>query len=836
MKSITDVVTQTENQSVAAARVGASRRVKEAEKEAREKVAAWKRSDAMISSARRAGTRDAERHFKSEAASATKAAQEKIAAYKKADAEVEKARRAGAREAAKWAKEQAKAEAQGAAAGARSKLSLAKQVALEENKIRLEMLRGTNKSPVAAFGHQAQLAVLRGAKTPEQQRAALNHVAELRARAQGAGASARDERRRQEEQTREFEQGEKRRLAIRERSASMAGRLAAKQAREEAAARKQADAELQAKRDRFARVAVGVGSRAVQGATSIVGAVGRGVLNVGGGFSIEDSVQREVAFRGRASQIAATTNSGVTQDALMSNARSVALANGLDPEEVLKGYEAVKKLDDRSLPKALQAMPHMAKIAAATGTDLGDLGELAANITASNENISVPELNRQLRIFTRQGIEGGVEVSDFAKYGARITAGATLFGGDREANEATLGAAAQLARQRGGAASAAEATLAAQRFGTDLQKKAGHLKQLGINVEDGSGTMRNVEDVLVDMVKKESSVTGISEFKIGERGNRVLTGVADMYRQAGGGEKGEAAVRKYFANMRKEISEQEVEARAKKRNAEVDKQLNIAMTKLRTEVGQKLVPELIKFVPVLTQAIPVFSKLLEGLVRLSDFAAKNPLAGLGIVLGAAIGKEVAAAGLKAVLEKGLSTSLGAAGGLSVASAAIAITAATLAVQQMAAEEDNRQKGGAEAKIGAANAFSLLRHGAPTKENLDTAQQAAAGLKQSIADKEANKGGSKLWFATAMLGAAVADTATLGFAGAGKKVAQARNESVATDELAIKQQKEQLKQLTDAMGVFEKAVRSAADTAKSGGTANPGAPNRSGSPIGRRPGG
>jgi hypothetical protein len=169
--------------------------------------------------------------------------------------------------------------------------------------------------------------------------------------------------------------------------------------------------------------------------------------------------------------------------------------------------------------------------------------------------------------------------------------------------------------------------------------------------------MRSAEDVIVDMLKKQSTVTGISEFKIGERGNRVLTGFADIFRDAGGGEAGEKAVRDTFAKGRKDISEAEVDKRFKERMAAEDKQLAVAMQELRSTVGVQLVPKLREAVPVFSQMIPIVSKPLDRLIKLGDFAAKNPIAGLGTLIMGYFVKELAAAQVAKTIQSMLAGSM-----------------------------------------------------------------------------------------------------------------------------------------------------------------------------------
>lgn len=826
MKSIQDAALGLEQKSSTAARAGADQRTREREKEAKQATRAINEQARAAQAAERAGAVNAAKELRARLSNqirhlqALKAQEDAHHNYQrklkeqwvrdsfKAQKQVEKERKSSEQRAIKDAQ-------------ARQDFSvqMAKKLAIAESRARLDALKGGHRDP--STSPQKRLGMILDAKfkTPEEKAKAVEQDQHLRdlgkirnKRIQEADALARAEGKAEKDQaaktTKDLEKEAQKRLAIRERSAAMAGQFAKQEANRERLEREKA----QRKAEAFGRVAGGIGSRTIQGATSIAGGVLRGIANVGGGFSVEDSVQRELQAQGLAASIASSTNTGISQGELLSKARGVAIEQGIDSADVLRGYEQVKKLNDDALPQALRIMPQLAKIANVTGTDMGDMGMLAANITASHaqetyvdaqgrkqKGISDEGLLRQLRVFSRQGIEGGVEISDFAKYGARITAGSGLFSGSRTAAEANLGMAAQVARQFGSAASPAEATMAAQRMATDMQKKAGHLKDLGVDVvdhNDPKGGFRSMEDIMVDLLKNKNKITELPEFKIGERGNRVLTGFADIYNSAGGGAAGEAAVRAQFAKGRKEIEAQEIEARNKKRNEAVDKQLNIAMTKLRIEVGTKLVPALIPFVGHLTDALPTLSRLLDVLSKVADFALKDPLAGLGLALTAALTKEIAAAGLKMGLERALASSLGAGAGLSVASAAIAITAATLAVQQMSEAENKRQAENVAGVTGLANAQVLLRPGA-TPEDIAKARAARDAAQTQLTEQEKSKGGSGLYYGAALVGAGARDlfntmTSTNLQGGTTnsniKDVQAARAQQMAVDEKAIADQK------------------------------------------------
>lgn len=404
--------------------------------------------------------------------------------------------------------------------------------------------------------------------------------------------------------------------ADRKREASEAKRLADEQKRDEEKRAREMQ-RINRSRGRMVEAVVGAGARGVisglQRSASISTNLAGTAMQLGGGFSISDAVMREQNMRKEAAILSASTVlSGAgpgsehgrtfTTDEVLSKAKAVGIAQNIDPSEVLRGFDEIKKLSG-NLEKAVQVMPSVAKLATATGSDLSTTSKLAGNIIAANPNISAEDLDRQLRIFTKQGTVGGVEIEDFARYGNRITAGASVYGGDKETNEATLGALAQIARQYGSASGPAEAALGAQRFGTDVIKHADDLKAQGIEVSDGKGTIRDAQSIILEMLRKsEGDVLKLAGMGLGERGVRPLEGAAAIYRNAGGGEAGIKAVQAEFAKYTKGVSKKEIEEANKRVLAE--QKVEQQMQELRIAMGEQLLPTFKDMIPALKDLLP----------------------------------------------------------------------------------------------------------------------------------------------------------------------------------------------------------------------------------------
>jgi hypothetical protein len=637
----------------------------------------------------------------------------------------------------------------------------------------------------------------------------------------------RNERAAAQRRVRDFERSEKDKLRAAKRAADQASK---------------AD---QGTREQRARIFTGTHSyttdgvfgRGVKMAGGIMAGAVKGVMDVGGGFGVADSVQQEVALQGKASMLAASAPGSYNAGEIRKRAQGVASAQGMDPSEVLDAYDAIKKMTGQ-LDVAMDVAPDLAKISTAMGANFGEIGSLAGNLLAASPKMSKDDLTAQVRLLAAQGMVGGVEIGDFAKYGGRLTAGATLFGGDASRNQAMLGGMSQIARQYGGAASAAEATLASQRFATDVAKKSGHLEGMGIKVSDGKGKLRSAEDIAMDMLDKTGGdVTKLSALQLGERGNRVMTGLAELYREGGGGESGKNRVKAELSKYTNaSLSEDEVELRNKKRQAAIDIQLNKAMLQLRTTVGTQLVPQMSKFInDVLVPNIPNVQRLFQGLSGLADIALQNPLKGAAMLIAGGIAVEIGKVGLQEMVRKTLETQLGGKAGLVIASATFAIAAATLVVDHLSQEADKRNSASYGVTAAGVNAM-----GEPmTEAGLREKKLAAAKIQERIADLQDNAGGSKAYYGIARVGAGLLDkfaanpADALSGKGKSQEVVDARNSQIAADNAEVARQKQQLEQLTLSIQQTEEALRKFSQTANNSkmGPADPNHPTQSGLPVG-----
>jgi hypothetical protein len=531
---------------------------------------------------------------------------------------------------------------------------------------------------------------------------------------------------------RKIEQEEKRAQRRRESAERYVAKIkdrhfAAEQRREERDGRTE-------KRERVGR------SKAIIGGAgkNIVG-VGKGALGIAGSVARGAGVQTDlgayvgkaVELETRASELSAAAydekrDKGKRLDPkeLVTLGRQVGQEAAFDPSQVLEGLQAfVGKTGDLQTGKA--ALPGLAKLARATGTSLEDmvgaagesakaLGEVGPGKDFETAEAKGKALVNVLRLIAGQGKVGAVELKDLAKYGGRLAAASQAFGGDASKNLGDMGALAQLAVSRGGAASAAEAATSVAGFANTLKTpaRAKEFAAHGVDIEDKEkGGFRSVRDILKDASAKAVEKAGDKgsstlEFKkmfANIMGARAADPAMQAYSKAfrenlavtksktKADEAGRAAVDEMFDAFGKAISANEEKDsfdRSMQTGAAKVQLFNNRLGEIGARVAEKILPELERFAPTIV-------KLAESMAKLVSVAVDNPgaaiaLAITGSIAKAAIGNAVSGAVTKMI--EGAATKMG---GVGLASAAITIAAATLIISKIAEEKEKGAAGAAE---------------------------------------------------------------------------------------------------------------------------------------------
>lgn len=393
-----------------------------------------------------------------------------------------------------------------------------------------------------------------------------------------------------------------------------------------------------------------------------VSAVGRGALTtvgIGGGIVFGTAVNREIKERAQASELANQVGRPGIKRQLLTEARQ---HKGFTGEEVLAGTNAFVERTG-NLDAAREAMLELTQLSLATGANLEDLGASAgAAFVPIADAIKDPvEQMRQLREVMRgmaaQGGEGAIEMRNFAReLGSMAAAGRKFEGGPGDTIR-SMGALAQLSVQRGGAASAAEATTAVVRFASDITKHADRFDKAGIGVfaDKGKTQLRSPEEILADVAAKTGGdLTKLQALGFGAESANAVAGLMPVFNEAEAKQKGSgraAMLAEFNRFMKASLTDQQIKERASSRLSDEDMQLKEAFKELNIVVGKELVPALIRFVPEFAKMIPLIGRATHELGRFVGWLAENPLKGIGLVIAGAVAKDIAAAKIGDVIAR-----------------------------------------------------------------------------------------------------------------------------------------------------------------------------------------
>lgn len=311
----------------------------------------------------------------------------------------------------------------------------------------------------------------------------------------------------------------------------------------------------------------------------VAGRVGRAALGIAGDiaqgagvdFSLGGHVARNADLEERAMQL---VNSGYMPGAAGANgrrqsagniagdARSVAMQTGFSSNDLIEGLQKfVGKTGDLETGRTI--MKDLAVLSKATGTNLEDMVDAAGDV--STQLGDIPDkgavIAAVMKQIAGQGKLGAVEIKDLATQMAKIASQAGQIEGNVADNIALLGAFAQESRQRGGSASATQAATSVQSMMNTFKTPArvAAFKAQGINVFNNQGMVRNPQEILMEALHAQGmSPTGFKKMFANVQGARAVEGFATIYRQAGGGQRGEDAVTQEFDKLKK-VAMQETE-------------------------------------------------------------------------------------------------------------------------------------------------------------------------------------------------------------------------------------------------------------------------------------
>lgn len=601
------------------------------------------------------------------------------------------------------------------------------------------------------------------------------------------------------------------------------------------------DQEVRAEIEKRKRVTGAVSGRIVNSTKNALGAVGNAagaLLAVGGGFSAADAIQTSVKNRGKATDLELQSGGAVKRDEILAKASGIGNAMGMETGAVIEGLDAfVAKSGDVKAGFAL--IQQLVELATATGADLGELSR-TAGIVHMGTGGDTEKTMGQMRTLAGAGRAGSVDMRELSQYAGRISAGATQFA-DKGKAFGQLSTIVQQAAATGGATAAPEATEAVARLSGDIYKHEESFKALKIGVRDKTGKfLRDPMEIIKESIAKTGGDAGQLKELYGEQSYRAVAGYQDVFnrraqevRAAGGKEPaaqaaGLEAIDVAFKKIADaSLKEEQVKAEASRRIQEADKQLEMVLNQLREAVGRELVPEFIRMIPIIRDAIPAFAKLLKHVAEAAEWFSAHPFAGLGLTVAGSITKDLAGAGIGMAVKAALVAMMGggatgtvggaagtmAAGGSGVAATlgaagvggALGVGAGLLLTERASAA----QLGASNAAIGGAltNASAIAdTRGMAPADRLAAQKAALAKVQSDIAAAEKAKSDAGPGMLVNFLGRA---QNAAGIEGADIGAAQASEQNAFA--ITLKTLNEQMQKLNGAIKQSEDALKSHATT-------------------------
>lgn len=494
------------------------------------------------------------------------------------------------------------------------------------------------------------------------------------------------------------------------------------------------------------------------------GALVRGGMGLAGSLMSESDVEFGLgrAIRGRADlekRAIDLSNSGYQENGkgiqtqridprtLMKEASAVGMASALDPSQAVEGMAGFTKVTG-DLATARALLPDISKFARATGTDLaqavaaaGEMGKAMGDAATNEEEArqKAAAIMQVMKGVAGQGKLGSIEMSDWAKGGARYAAAAQQFEGNAGANMLKVGMLGQEARGGGGAWNPATAAAAVSglvtTFTTPSRKKA--FDSMGISLKGEGGKLRDPVAIISEAIDKTGGdINKLQPMFANVVGARAMRGLSNKYLEGSGGGTDEASKAKGRAKMQEEIdlltkgavmTDKDIDASnaASMNSLEAKAQIfQQRLDQIAGDMADKLIPAMLKFAPVAEQGAAILTKFIEAVAPNADQLAKAlgqlaPAAAqaatmLAKLIGGAVESPKAAA---ALLVGGMAAkgALGVAAGSSLVQGAIGSGVGALAGSAKAAGAGLLAKGGGAlaaggtvaAVVGAAVAGGML---------------------------------------------------------------------------------------------------------------------------------
>lgn len=456
---------------------------------------------------------------------------------------------------------------------------------------------------------------------------------------------------------------------VRERSALIAGRFYAKQVAEETRLEQQKTRMIEREVAKQARIRQKASDGLVKDITSKIGnAVGGATsmlataASIGGGFAVGDALRYKLSAGSAATNAAIAAGGALSKDDFLNMSKSPSKRLGIDQTDIIKGMHAYIGKTGRGDMLNADAVNFMADVAKSQDISMETVGNVMGQMQVQNPRASMEEIKRLVYAAVYQGKQGSIEFNTMGESLAKATASKANYAGNSLDNMQKLAGFAQIAM--GATGDPAEAATAVEHLSKSFSAK----RQNWINtVEDPTGKGGLVKDPN-ELIKKAFQKTGGNALQLralfDERGFKVIEPLIETFNAAEKDKKGsgvEAVMTRIKGAQAGNMSPEDLQKDLLEKMKDPVEQLNVVMNTLRQNIGEQVLPTFIKLVNKLPELIPYIEKLTEKFIELVDYFVDNPFktvfVGLGIAVANAIVSSVVEAGIGALIEGTLATSL-----------------------------------------------------------------------------------------------------------------------------------------------------------------------------------
>lgn len=389
---------------------------------------------------------------------------------------------------------------------------------------------------------------------------------------------------------------------------------------------------------------------------------------LGVNFSVGSGISKAVQLQKMAVAIVNAGNRGATGEdrngqvlALQEQARAIGNKYAFDPTKMLGGYAQFQaKTGDTATASA--GLDRFAKLAKGMNVELDDMISMAGEVSSKLEDAFTPGEKRAQKVYevlkrmTFQGQDFAIEIADLAKETARIGGGAGFFKGDIGDTIVKLSGLAQLARQSGGATSAADASRAVAAFVTTLKTPARRkaLDDNGVEYKAADGSFLDPMTIIKNAIKATGGDTEkMNAMFKSSLGTKTVDPLLNAYRSGGGGDTGMAAVDKVIAKLSGTVSEGVIDENVNRAMGTMESKAQLFQNKIDTiaaSLADRVLPAFERLAPTVEKAVKAFADVVA-------WASENP----GRAITMAIVGSIAKASLGPMISKGITDMI--AGGL-----------------------------------------------------------------------------------------------------------------------------------------------------------------------------